>query len=545
MDRIVLITLSLALIVFGQANDFYPGRSAQVLLRPNNYEENSAIFLLNRHGESKQIDVVETSVADYISHTLGGPVVNSDIHDSVSKDLPKGNLFDKDVANLFVIVDGVDSEYLQEAIAKKYVKLVQQTTQNGKNGMLGKFSRSGYPRDAVSSIASMVSGSTPSSHGIVGSFWFDSEGAKQVAFRDNGLPSQENVADILALNYEGQSLITCISADVQLAHALCVNQFIKPFGNNSERSNWNAFGYYFDQWNNRMDDIYGEYRVEAMNGGIEELMAISPAMKSFLTAAGIQSSFNEDASELIITLPELSLSATFEVNIPEISTFFVELEMIRKLNEQLTEALIFSNLVNDNIPDMHSIAVSSLKGLKQHYGYPSTQFEVAFLVLDSMISNVMSNLKELYRGKLSVEAVFLGMSAAESMQNNQELREQIFNTYLTQGVDEEIYATSFPAIYVQNPLDKISICANLQSSSSFQVVCAPAFEEISNFGVFRQGTNNTNVTTGDKDAPEYQITLWSSVILGIVLLTIVYTMASMDTGGDTLISRMTSVKKSQ
>lgn len=33
-----------------------------------------------------------------------------------------------------------------------------------------------------------------------------------------------------------------------MASAVCVNQFIKPFGNNSERSNWNAFGYYFDQW---------------------------------------------------------------------------------------------------------------------------------------------------------------------------------------------------------------------------------------------------------------------------------------------------------
>lgn len=48
----------------------------------------------------------------------------------------------------------------------------------------------------------------------------------------------------------------------------------------------------------------------------------------------------------------------------------------------------------------------------------------------------MSNLKELYRGKLSVEAVFLGASAAESLQNDQELKEKIFSTYLTQGVDE-------------------------------------------------------------------------------------------------------------
>lgn len=127
---------NLFLLYLGQTTEFYNGRSAQVLLRPYNvsfranlivfyhtflhvnnlfltpfkYKENSAIFILNRHTESNQIDVVETSVADYISHTIGGPIVNSEIHNSISNNvLPKGNLFDKDVANLFVVMDGVDS----------------------------------------------------------------------------------------------------------------------------------------------------------------------------------------------------------------------------------------------------------------------------------------------------------------------------------------------------------------------------------------------------------------------------------------------------
>lgn len=65
-----------------------------------------------------------------------------------------------------------------------------------------------------------------------------------------------------------------------------------------------------------MDDIYGEYKVDAMSGGIEELMALSPAMESFLATSGIQSSFSEDRSQVTITFPAFSLSATFDVNVP-------------------------------------------------------------------------------------------------------------------------------------------------------------------------------------------------------------------------------------
>jgi hypothetical protein len=75
--------------------------------------DDSFIYLVENEGITKEMSsrnhIEETSVADLVSHLLGTPIVN----EHASRDsFPKGTVFNKASANLFLVVDGLGSSKL-------------------------------------------------------------------------------------------------------------------------------------------------------------------------------------------------------------------------------------------------------------------------------------------------------------------------------------------------------------------------------------------------------------------------------------------------
>jgi predicted AlkP superfamily pyrophosphatase or phosphodiesterase len=95
--------------------------------------------------------------------------------------------------------------------------------------------RVGYPQDNIATLATLVTGQTPSVHGIVNKEWFSSNGAMK-AYRSKALPQSASFVDIVSQAFEGKSLTVSGSADYQMAAALGAHQYLR-----AQNPSWNNY----------------------------------------------------------------------------------------------------------------------------------------------------------------------------------------------------------------------------------------------------------------------------------------------------------------
>jgi len=79
-----------------------------------------------------------------------------------------------------------------------------------------------YPQDTIASLTTLITGHSPSTHGIVNRIWDSIEGVKS-AYSAEGKMKIFNVNDQISQSFEGQPLIISASANLQMASALGVN----------------------------------------------------------------------------------------------------------------------------------------------------------------------------------------------------------------------------------------------------------------------------------------------------------------------------------
>jgi len=241
------------------------------------------------------------------------------------------------------------------------------------------------------------------------------------------------------------------------------------------------------------------------------------------------------------------LEASYHAGKPEIFQFFVELNFLRNLLQQLKTDPYLKTLVADQIPDLVSFAFSSIQAIEKQYGKESQNYVIAVYMLDEMLVQSINELSAMYAGKLSTEVVFLAPSAYEKLNQNKKVSKSVYDL-IKKKVKKATIDSFFPSIYLLNPNDRLDVCSLLQASTTFDVYCpAPSdfdSDEYSEYGFVNQVINNSNNsnTTGTLDAGKYQITLWSSVALILIVWGAVYAMYNMDIGADSMIYRATNIK---
>ena len=118
---------------------------------------------------NEELPLPDTSVADLISHLLGTPVMNPQ---TSRTSFPTSNIFQKDRANLLVVLESVGSgliailhvclyEHLDLLAQIPELKVLKQS------GQKFKLNKSFYPEDAVASLTTLFTGYGPSVHGVV------------------------------------------------------------------------------------------------------------------------------------------------------------------------------------------------------------------------------------------------------------------------------------------------------------------------------------------------------------------------------------------
>jgi len=523
-------------------NAYFSGRSSDLVLKPFEQTDDSFVAFLNRYNSGNSLQSIEeTTLADYISYSLGGPLINPNSYEdsAFKKALPQGNVFDKDVANLMVVFDSLGSDLVDT----NDLKMFQLKTNTDKTASINNLLRNNYPSDTITTLASMFSGYSSSFHGIVSQKWYPSKGVEVEAFKSvEGLPSIENVGDIYSINYEGNNLVFAISGDFQYVSALSVNQFVQ-----GERSDWKNYGFYYDEVNSRMESIYGSEDIRLIN-----MLKNAEEISQNLISKPLSLPSNTDTitygdSIITVTLNSKNIIAEFDITIPEVSKFLVEIEMVRSLVNELKSNSDLQISIQDSIPDLFSVAFSSIKGIQQHYGKDSSQLKACIYILDELVASTINEISAMYRGKLSVELVFLGTSGVDQIQSNEVIKTSFFDKYLkfflNHGVNKDEYENTYPYVYltIKENEDRKEICSRFESSQTYSVICnTEEVTMITYVDVFERQINNGTVNT--VDAPIYQLSLWTAVLLIVITYATVQALYNMDIGADSMIYRLTNIK---
>lgn len=470
---LVLLCLSCSAVVATFERSSFPHRSADIIVVPEDIQDDSLVILIDPTKAEKskeELKIEETNIADLVSNLVGGPIVNSEAR--LDESLISGHgLFNKAKANLVVFVDGVGSEDLVGDL-----KIVQQ-------GQKLKLQRVAYPQDSIATFATIMTGHSPSVHGIVGATWKNADGSLFSSYAETfSAYAESNGAKILNLpgqftqTFDGKPVVISASSNYQMTASMGVNT------KNSFGNNFNLF------WNERkaaFENVFGN-------------------------------SFGLDITKEAI-LKEFP--STFEIESKEDFVFVAELAFLKNLVNQL-ENEHFVALVNDKVPDLFAFSFASLKTIKAHS--EASKFNSAMELLDDTLTAVVSKLSTLYSGKVTVEIIFLGKSASEKLALNTELKNTLL-AILREDVNEESFAATFPSIYLANPARKQALCSQVRQEIGQEVFCPDtAFEHpVMSAFVTSLAADNGTVPTYQA-ATTFQTVLWMSIIMVLAVYAAIY-----------------------
>jgi len=508
----------------------YPGRSGDIIITPPTIDDDSFVVLLGASGVtsdlSSAIEIEETSVADLIGHLVGVSLLNE--HAS-RQSFPKGSLFNKAAANLLVVVDSLGSDSYDAS----------SLSQHG-HAQTMKLKRMAFPQDTIASLATLISGYTPSVHGIVNSHWKTPQGIV-AAYGAGSLPATATITDIISQSFHGKSLIMSLSADFQMASAFGAHQYLQ-----ASNQQWNNYGFYYDKSEKSFKSIY---LVDEIGSPftIQKEEILQMIAKRYSNTNTI--TYHERTNSILFVMDNTEIK--FPLNQEENFLFFAEIEFVLNAIEQLKSNEQLKALTTDSTPDMYNIVFSSVKALAKLYGRQSTNMQAAQKILDNTLTQIIKELNHLYDNKLTAEVVFLSPNSAyNTLNRNKQLKNTVYNNLKQYIKNRSVFDTFFPSVYFsEQPAVKLDVCTSLDAKLPvYEVQCPITQNSLHLYSKYILETNSVlaNDTTDDTDNyPDYavfNIVLWSSIILVLVLSAVIYSLAYMDVGADTLLYRMTSSK---
>jgi len=369
----------------------------------------------------------------------------------------------------------------------------------------------------VATAASMATGYAPSVHGIVNKEWFTSLG-RQEAYKYGALPQVPSFSDVISQSSNGQSNILSVSADFQMAAAFAPHHFIQ-----SETGNPRNKAFAWDFESERLFNLYNEDPLENYN-------------KSALLgriAEDIKSLF--DAQTMNLTIDGVS----FDLSIKENLHFFIEMEAITSVVE---EALTHRRQTTV-APDLYNIVVSTFDAARRVN--TDKQNKALLGVMDSILVKLLHKINLAYDQQVSFECVFFGDNEVDLLAADSESAMMAYHSvdHLVDSYNN--FMQYYPQIFVvmKDSLTEKD-CAALQAGmrKSYEVSCP----SLSQHPWKRQTNNGTTNGTEVYDytmATYFHILLWFNIIIVLCAFFAVYGIFTMDVGADSLLYRMTSVRR--
>ena len=472
-------------------------------------------------GASHEAELPVQHLADVATRVLGVQPVHPEYVPAFVEASPLAKVR----ANLLVAVESLGEDYL----SNHHMQHLQELRNKHHSFKLVGQS---YPRSATALSATLATGATVAQHGIVGDGWFTPDGVKQHAYESAAAAATVgSVADIVSQSFGGRSLTASVSSTPALAAAHAVHPSLR-----AAHPSWHNLA--FAVKGRAFASLYpsAQHHLELSFGDVEHILASEGLPKLVKDAR-----FSLNAHERSLQVTVGAHSATYSLETEECAEFFAELVFVDHLLHQLQDAPALAELVADQYPDSYAITLSALRGVREKFGERSPQFLVAVRLLDSAVPAIVDRVAAMYGNSVVAEVVVLG---AERHVLGASVVAAVERVLPTEASDE-----FFPAIYTRPGTDAALVCASLKhefaDDKDVQVLCAPAAAHATAQGaqliasesrVFQtMGVGAAATPVTDADIAIYQIVLWTSILLVLVVVGVVYGLLGMENKRDSML----------
>lgn len=421
MKALLLLCLCLSsTLAVPATSSLYMGRSSDILIESETQQDSVIFFKGEQIGTTQIHKLEDTRFADLFAHVMG----TQSFHvDADRTGFPTTSLFNKPRAALIVTLESVGSEILRKSPALSCTQ----------NSQVSSISTSSSPANPQTILANLVTGTTPSKHGIVGSSWRKpGTGLLVNAYDENGASFSANIADILLQETQGKSLVVSASSSSSFSSALGAHPELV-----ADNIGWRAHAYSLNN---------GAFSTRYSDPSCDQVLALS-------------------AEELSALLSDVVISSdvTFSAKNSEDMALLAELAFVRNLISKLSSSSLEAS-VKDNMPDLYSFAFASLKGIETKYGKDSKTYAAALSLVDKTVSSLISALNQQYDNRVAIAIMAINARDVSS----EALKERVFNKVSSLLHNKEDFSLHYPALYVRtyefSGHARDVLCSSLQKS---------------------------------------------------------------------------------
>jgi len=498
--RFLLYTLCLAILLAfcsaqsDIASGFHADRSGDHVV--SHQSSATAYFFDQQHQYISKDIPAEMNIqkmADVITSTVGiGTIDKADVPEFVNNDL-----FNRARANLLVTVSGVDKD------------MMSSLKQSAPSIDLSIPFR---PASDISLLSSMVTGTTPAKHGIVGRQWKDANGVQNAFENQNSHFLAPNMQELLVKGFhsDAKPFVFSAASDRQFVRATCARD-----------------GHHFGPSSNKVcvDINVNEDQSNVQFKSRRHLSVVPQDM----SIEQVTSSITYKQTGIIVrTFGEQykSVLESFDLSDPATLAFLAEVQYYTTLADALANSSELSDLINDNTPDMFALHITSFRRLITVYGSDSVAVKQAVQILNTVIPEIVSSFQKLYKNQILAEVVVISDESVSSSFSDaaQEAGVQLVGSHVYGYVDQSKYAQLAAAASKQN-VEIISTAA-VKSSN---ILASVRIDATSN------STSNTTSGPTMEEIARYQIVLWLAIALTVVLVAAVYSIGYMHIKKDTMV----------
>lgn len=308
---------------------------------------------------------------------------------------------------------------------------------------------------------------------------------------EEALPDVGSVVDTLSHTFEGKALTLSASADYQTAAALGAHRILME-----THSNWDNHVF---SWNSTLKNV-----VPVSSSPAEDLFDFSKVAERIASLSG----------------------SSFSKGRPEDIQFLAEMEILNLFIENLES----HPSVADQIPDSFNFGISSLRALLGRYNAESDLIQTALSLVDETLVKLVNKLETVYGNKFSFQLIVQPPTAYQVLSKYHGLHEKI-DFVPTNRLNSEF----FPVLYGPNA-EKACPYIQQAAGDSYLVSCHQNHPSVF------QPVNGHLYASRDEQAGNFQLYLWTAVVLILAVYAAVYATATMDIGIDSTLYRATTMK---
>lgn len=508
--------LSSATVSDNVKNSLHGSRGGDIVITHASPLKGDAVVIALDHQSKKSSleissEMSETEFASLVSHVIGGFSMSAEIPKQ-SNAFPSSSLFSKPRANLVLAVPSLGEVSAAQFSMSNIQKMRQE---------LPSFSleASFEPRHPLSQLTTLMTGVLPSSHGISSPVWATPANQVAAAYSTPGShAAAPTVGDVLLRTFDNAAVVS-FSASPAFASAGAAH-----VRSGFERS------YIISMDQNTISNSGMGAGFTAAAVDIPAFLAKSNSLLALFTQQGGVVSFNEAANTVTVQVSSTADAVEFNLNNESDRLFFAELASLDELIAQLSSGDL-SQLVSDASPDLYTVALVGLQGLMQSYEITDPKTMAAAQLLDAIVPELVKKFQSLYQNQLSAEIVLMGSPSMDAV-----ARKAIIESIqhrLHSKVDAQ---ESYPSLYVQHivkskQLD--SLCNTAQKTASKYGLKAECVSQLTRPALLQEKSQiyskqSSTTTTTQQNVVDFQINLWVSVLLVVILLGALYPLLYID-----------------